>query len=114
MKLSPMAIGKYLKRAVGLAILAAGVAWGADWLVLRHKVTTDSDAFDDVLVHYRYAVHLKNRQIEQRNEKPQPVECVNSLFSHYGESPCWYLRRHANDSEDLDGGAWHFWSDDRP
>jgi hypothetical protein len=107
-------IGKYMKRAMGAAVFFAGIAWSADWLVLRHKVNADADAFDDVMVRHSYAVHLKNRQIEQRNEHPHPEECVNSMFPHYDESPCWYLRRHANENEDLDGGAWHFWSDDRP
>lgn len=107
-------VRKFLKRALGMAILSTALAWTVDWLILRHKVTTDSGAFEEVMVRRRYAVHLKNRQIEQRNEQPHPEECINSLFPHYDELPCWYLKRHANDNEDLDGGAWHFWSDDRP
>jgi hypothetical protein len=107
-------IRKYVRRSLGAAILLASLAWTADWLVLRHKVNADGDAFGDVEVRYRFNVHLRNRQIEQRSEKPQSVECVNSVFPHYDESPCWYLQRHANQIEDLDGGPWHFWSDDRP
>jgi len=109
-----MPAGKYFKRILGTAVLLSAAVWTFDWLLLRHKVNADSDAFGEVQVRYRFAVHLKNRQIEQRNEKPQPVECVNSFFPHYDESPCWYLRRHPNQSEDLDSGPWHFWSDDRP
>jgi hypothetical protein len=109
-----MAAKKYFRGAVAGVLLLGVAVWTGDWLVLRHKVSADANAFGDVEVRYRYAVHLKNRQIEQQNEKPQPVECVNSLFPHYDESPCWYLERHPNQTEDLDGGPWHFWSDDRP
>ena len=106
-------IRKYVKRALAAVVLLAALGWASDWLVLRYKVAHDG-GFDDVEVRYRFAVHLKNRRIEQRNEQPQMVECVESLFSHYAESPCWYLKRHANQAEDLDSGPWHFWGDDRP
>lgn len=107
-------MGKYVKRAVGGLVAMAALAWTADWFILRQKINSDGDAFGQVVVRYRYSVHLKNRQIEQRNEKPQPVECVKSVFPHDDESPCWYLARHATQAQDLDGGPWHFWSDDRP
>ncbi len=109
-----MTIGRIIRRTVVGLALAGAAAWTCDWLVLRHKVNSDGDAFGQVEVRYRFAVHLKNRQIEQRKEQPQMVECVNSMFSHYEDPPCWYLKRHADQVQDLDGGPWHFWSDDRP
>jgi len=104
-------IRKYVKAVFAIAILAAAVAWLADWLLLlRNK----ADGFGQVEVHRRFAIHLKNRQIEQRMEKPHLQGCVHSIFPHYRQAPCWYLVRHANDLQDVDGSPWHFWDDDRP
>jgi hypothetical protein len=108
-----VAIGKYLKRVLAGIVLLGACIWTVDWLVLSRKIDRDG-GFGQVEVRRRYEVHLKNRQIDQRRQQPQMVECVESVFPHYEEEPCWYLKRHANQTEDLDGGAWHFWSDDRP
>ncbi len=103
---------KYLKRALAIVILLAGSVWTADWLLLRRRIARDDQAFGEVEMHYRYAVHLKNRRIEQRIEKPQMEECVNSIFPHYNETPCWYLERHPDQTKTLDGGPWHFFYDE--
>lgn len=52
---------------------------------------------------------LKNKRIEQYTAKPRREQCVESLFPHMNDSPCWYLARHANDTEELDGAPWHFY-----
>jgi hypothetical protein len=104
-------IGKYVKRALAVALLLAAIVWTTDWLLLRRKITQTQDAFGGVLVHRRYAIRLKNRQIEQRSEKPKVEECVHSVFPHYDETPCWYLEKHADQIIDLDGGPWHFFSE---
>ena len=101
-----------MKRALAGALLLAALVWIADWLVLRHTVRQGGEAFGEVEVHYRYAIHLKNRRIEQRNEKARMEECVRSLFPHYNDTPCWYLERHANQLQELNGGAWHFFYDE--
>jgi hypothetical protein len=102
-------IRKWLKRALGIAALAAAVVWTGDWLLLRLKIARNRDAFGAVEVHYRYALHLKNKRIEEYTAKPRMQECVRSAFPHLNESPCWYLERHANDVQDLDGAPWHFY-----
>jgi hypothetical protein len=99
---------KYIIRTLGVAILLAALVWTVDWLLLHHKVAQDANAFGAVEVRYRFAIHLKNRRIEQRSEKPRMEECVHSMFPHYNESPCWYLARHPDQLEELDGGRWHF------
>jgi hypothetical protein len=105
-------IGKYLTRALAVSVLLVALMWMADWLVLRHRVARESEAFEEVEVHYRYAVHLKNRRIEQRSEKAKMEECVHSLFPHYDDTPCWYLKRHTEQFQELNGGAWHFFYDE--
>ena len=96
----------YVKRAFAGAIVFVALVWSTDWLILSRK----SDAYGQVEVRRSYSVHLKGRKIEQDRGKPEPEECVHSLFSHYGDSPCWYLERHKNDTQELDGGPWHFWA----
>lgn len=104
-------IRRYVIRALAVAMVLGAVVWTADWLLLRRKIAQTQDAFGEVKVHRRYAIHLKNKQIEQRSEKPKMEECVNSIFPHYDETPCWYLARHPDQVVDLDGGAWHFFSE---
>lgn len=93
---------------MGLAALG-GIVWLGDWLVLRHKMASSS-AFGQIEVQRRYQVSLKNRRIEQRTEKLHSEECVQSLFPHYGDDPCWYLADHARDVEDINGAQWHFYN----
>ena len=102
-------IGTWLKRVVLAAVLAAAVVWTGDWLLLRLNMARDRGAFGSVEVHYRYALHLKNKRIEQYTAKPRMQECVHSAFPHLNESPCWYLERHANDVQELDSAPWHFY-----
>ncbi len=100
---------KYVKRAIAWLALAATLIWAADWALLRYKVANNGNAFGQVMVRHHYELQLRNKQIEQLSDKPQPQECVLSLFPHCDESPCWYLRRNANTTEKLDGRPWHFW-----
>jgi len=37
---------------------------------------------------------MKNGKTEYTFDPPVPQECVNSLFPHFGDPPCWYLSRH--------------------
>ena|SRR5579863_51233 len=98
----------FLKRALAGAVLLGLIVWAADWLLLRNKIARDA-GYGEVEVRYRLAIHLKNKRIEQRIEKPQMVECVESLLPHYNEEPCWYLARHPDQTQEFDGGRWHFW-----
>ena len=86
--------------------------WGADWAILQIRISRGPDAFGTVEVHRRYAIHLKNKRVEQRTELPHDEECVRSLFPHNGESACWYLQRHANQDEDMNSAPWRFYKEE--
>jgi hypothetical protein len=105
-------IRKYIKRTLLAAILLAALVWTTDWLWLRHRIAQDSGAFGEIEVHYHVSVHMKNKRIEQHPDAPQMVECANSLFPHFNDPPCWYLARHPDQVENLDGRGWHFWYDE--
>jgi hypothetical protein len=99
----------YLRRTLVAILLLAALVWTGDWLLLRLKMLRANNAYGSVEVHHRYAVHLKNKRIEQYTEKPHREQCVRSLFPHLDDSPCWYLEKHALDVQELDGAPWHFY-----
>jgi hypothetical protein len=101
---------RIIKMSLAGVLAAAGLLWAGDYWILARKAARDGDAFGQIEVHRRYAVHLRNKRTEQDFAKPAMEECVKSLFPHYDESPCWYLARHATDSQELDGSPWHFWA----
>jgi hypothetical protein len=109
---SAQRVRRYMKLGLGAIVLTAALIWGSDWLVLWIKAARNGNAFGQVEVHYSYAVRLKNKRTEQHPEQARMEECVHSLFPHYDDSPCWYLVRHTDQSENLDGRGWHFYSDE--
>ena len=80
-----------------LAVMAAGVAaYVIDYVSLRLRMSGDSSrAFDTVQVEVVDVIPHKGNKAEYVPEAPQGVTCVRSLFPHLGDTPCWYLRRHA-------------------
>lgn len=100
---------KVVKRSIAAIVLSGAALWSADWLILQIREARGGGV-DTVTVYRSYAVHLKNKRIEQDVAPVHDEECVRSLFSHDDENPCWFLRRHANDNEELNGNPWRFWS----
>ena len=98
------------KRTVGTIVLSALAIWIADWLILQIRVSRGGGV-DTVSVRHHFAVHIKNKRIEQDMQPLHDEECVRSLFSHNDEQPCWYLEKHANDAEDVNSSPWRFWND---
>lgn len=69
------------------------VVYVGDYLVVRVRIAKQLDPFGIVRVQRSYAVTMKNGKPEYFFEPPADQACVNSLFPHFGYSPCWYLRR---------------------
>jgi len=103
-------IKKYVKLTLAIAIVLAAAMWTVDWLLLKRKIAQDNGAYGQVEVHRRFAIHLKNKRVEEHTQKPHMEECVRSLFPHYDETPCWYLEGHANQLDDVDGSPWRFYT----
>ena len=81
-------------RLLCVALVAAAVVYGGDWLWLGYRSWKHGDAFDTVTVTPEYVIHEKNGRTEYQFAQPQAQTCVRSLFPHFGDSPCWYVRRH--------------------
>jgi hypothetical protein len=94
-----------LIRLFGRTLLWAAVALAAlfviDFAVLRIRVATNHHPFDTVTVRPYYAVPQKDHKTEFLVQDPQDQTCVNSLFPHMGDSPCWYLIRHTEQRIDM-------------
>lgn len=102
-------IRRFFQTILPILILAGILVYLGDFLSLRLQIPK-RDTYGTVTVHTYYAVTLKNKQVEYMFQPPAPQQCVNSLFPHFGDSPCWYLTRHTRQEIDIDSGAPHFWS----
>jgi len=104
-----------MKRVLGIVVLGlaatAGLVFSADYLSVRFAIPNHRAQFDDVEVRHFYAVKLKNRKTSYMYDQPQSMECVNSLFPHYGDTPCWYMKRHTVVQVNLDSGPFGAWID---
>jgi hypothetical protein len=83
-----------LRRLLLALVVALAVVYGADYALLRYRVSTNKTAFDTITVKPYYAVPRKDNKLEYLPDDPQDETCVNSLFPHLGDTPCWYLRTH--------------------
>jgi hypothetical protein len=69
----------------------AAVIYGVDYL----KVARNPSPFGSIDIKPYYAIHLKNKKIDYDFSPPAETEvCVESLFPHFGDRPCWYAARH--------------------
>lgn len=89
-----------MKRSVFKVVVAllgtAGVFYIGDYAVLRYRIARNLSPYGSVTVDVYYAVPQKNGKMEYDFQSSQPEVCVNSVFSHAGYAPCWYLRRHSD------------------
>ena len=76
----------------GLA-LAFAVVYASDFAIWSVRKSRNA-GYGTVTVRSYYAVHEKNNRTEYVFGSAQDQPCTNSLFSHEGLRPCWYLRRH--------------------
>ena len=90
---------RLLKIVLGL-LLAVALAYAVDYAILRVRILRGS-AFSQVTVNPYYALHLKTGKIEYDFQPPESDTCVNALFPHLGQTPCWYLRRHPDRRTDI-------------
>jgi hypothetical protein len=99
---------RLLQTILPIVILVGILLYLGDFLSLRYRIP-NREPYGSVTVRELYAVKLKNKQTEYMFEPPAPQECVNSLFPHFGDQPCWYLKRHTRQQVDIDSGSPPFW-----
>ena len=82
--------------ATAIAILVC-ILYAGDLISvkLRH------DPLSIVQINKIYAVPQKGGKTEFDAGDPESQTCVNSIFSHLGYSPCWYVKRHKTQQVNL-------------
>ncbi len=97
-----------MKRALLIAaaslVACLVILYAGDYLSLRYRIPGNREQFGSVEVQRYYAVPQKNRSTEYIFDQPVTQACVNSLFPHFGDPPCWYLNRHKRQEINV-GGA---------
>jgi hypothetical protein len=82
-----------VRRILTVAVLSLLILYVGDYLSLRYQIPKGRAQFGEVKVQRYYAVGLKSGKTEFMFLGPKNQKCVHSLFPHFGDSPCWYLRR---------------------
>jgi len=75
-------------------LLAGALVYVCDYVLLRYRIPNNRAQFGRVIVQRSYVIPMKSGKTEYTFDPPAPQECVNSLFPHFGDPPCWYLSRH--------------------
>jgi hypothetical protein len=88
---------RILAGLAGLFVLV----YAADYLYLRIRMRhpTPSSPFESMTRMRVLAIPQKSGRFNYQIDQVQPVEtltCVHSLFPHYGDQPCWYLKPRLN------------------
>ena len=91
---------KLLWVLAGLIALTC-LAYLTDFAILRWKFKNKGNVFATVKIRPYYAVPRKDHKIEFMFQEPVDETCVNSLFPHGGNNPCWYLEKHRERRVDL-------------
>jgi len=79
--------------AIGTVLVLATV-YVCDYVSVRFQIPPSHQAYGTVVVKRYYAVPLKDKKTEYMSLEPETETCVNSLFPHMGNPPCWYLTKH--------------------
>jgi len=86
-----------MKKIAGISLIAVGLLlaliYVGDYAALRLRIRRNT-AYGAVTVRIYYAIQEKNGRTEYVFGSMQDQSCVNSLFGHELQRPCWYLRRY--------------------
>jgi hypothetical protein len=84
-------------RVVAAVLLLTAFAFVLDYIVLRVRVLhpTVTAPFEHLARNRLLAIKVKNGTYQYELDQVNPSEtltCVHSLFPHFGDRPCWYLK----------------------
>ena len=85
---------RLVKRIALLVVVLLALVYAGDYVWVRVPIPAGRARYDTVTVRPCYDVTLKSGKSDFYFLDPQRQTCVNSLFPHFGYSPCWYLRKH--------------------
>jgi hypothetical protein len=84
-------------RVVAAVLLLTAFAFVLDYIVLRFRMlhATVTAPFEYLTRNRLLAIKVKNGTYQYELDQVNPTEtltCVHSLFPHFGDQPCWYLK----------------------
>lgn len=88
---------RWLARAVVAATILFVAVYAGDWAVFKFRKSPSST----VTVNRYQSVPLKGQKTEYDYLGSGDEPCAVALFPQEGMTPCWWLRRHANQSTNL-------------
>jgi hypothetical protein len=90
-------VGRWLFRVIVALMAATVVLYAIDWAA--YKLTGSRQS--TVTVSRTMVVPLNNKDQEYDYLGTSNVPCSISLFPQGGNDPCWYLRRHPTQTQNL-------------
>ena len=89
------------KRILAGLVIAFADVYASDYFYLRIRMfhRTPTDPFESLTRTRVLAIPQKSGKFDYQIDETQPVEtptCVHSLFPHWGDQPCWYLKPRLN------------------
>jgi hypothetical protein len=84
-------------RVLLAALLLIAFTYVVDYVVLRVRMlhATATVPLEHLTRHRLLAIKVKNGTYEYELDEVNPTEiltCVDTLFPHLGDQPCWYLK----------------------
>jgi hypothetical protein len=82
-------------RVLQIALLALAGLYAGDYLSARYRIPGNRQTLGSVEVQALYAVRQKDGRFEYSLGDTEAQACLRALLPHLGDTPCWYLSRHA-------------------
>jgi hypothetical protein len=87
-------------RIVYSLLLLLALSYGFDYASVRRRMSAQKpgDPFDVVTYPHLLAIPQKGNKVEYALDAESPMvsdPCVHSVFPHFGYTPCWIVRRRA-------------------
>jgi hypothetical protein len=90
-------LGVWILRVLAAFMAVVFVSFAIDWTLYVLQGSPQSS----VTVNQFMSVPLKGQKTEYDFLGTANVACDLALFPHGGETPCWYLKSHSNQWENL-------------
>jgi hypothetical protein len=82
-------------RVIVAVLLLTAFTFVLDYFVLRVRMLHATTTFEHLTRKRLLAIKVKNGTYQYELDQVNPTEtltCVHSLFPHFGDQPCWYLK----------------------
>jgi hypothetical protein len=87
----------WIQRILVLLVTIPAVFYVLDFAVVRVRGNPTAN----VTIKRYYAIPQKGNKVQYAPADPAVEECVQSLFPHGGDRPCWYVNKHTHRQIDM-------------